>query len=177
MLLMLKGLFLMLNNRGQSLVLFVITLPILLIILVIVIDIGRVISLKQELNNISELVLDYGLDYWNGINMNTNDDEEIIDSNLNIDIDGIIVNDNSEDVSIENDVIDIEDRLIEIIKLNKDDIDFIDVRIEDNKIYIELSDRVDGIFSSIIDISVFDIRSSYVGYIDNNEKRIERVNG
>jgi len=167
----------MLNNRGQSLVLFVITLPILLIILVIVIDIGRVISLKQELNNISELVLDYGLDYWNGINMNTNDDEEIIDSNLNIDIDGIIVNDNSEDVSIENDVIDIEDRLIEIIKLNKDDIDFIDVRIEDNKIYIELSDRVDGIFSSIIDISVFDIRSSYVGYIDNNEKRIERVNG
>ena len=53
----------MLNNRGQSLVLFVITLPVLLIVLVIVIDIGRVISLKQELNNISELVLDYGLDY------------------------------------------------------------------------------------------------------------------
>ena len=147
----------MFNNRGQSLVLFVITLPVLLIVLVLVIDIGRVISLKQELNNISELVLDYGLDYFNDVNID--------------------INDNVNGMSIDNGVIDIEDKLIEIIKLNKNDIDFIDVRIDDNKIYIELSDRVDGTFSSIVNISVFDIRSIYVGYIDNNEKRIERVNG
>ena len=63
----------MLNNRGQSLVLFVITLPVLLIVLVIVIDVGRVISLKQELNSISELVLDYGLDYLNDVGIDNSD--------------------------------------------------------------------------------------------------------
>lgn len=148
MLLMLKGLFRMLNNRGQSLILFVIVLPVLLLILVLVIDIGRVISLKQELNNISEIVLDYGIDYLN------NDMDDNIDS-----------------------ISSIENKLIEIIELNKDDIDEIDVRIDNNKINILLSDSVDGIFSSILDIDMFDIKSSYVGYMDNNKKRIERVNG
>ena len=148
MLLMLKGLFRMLNNRGQSLILFVIVLPVLLLILVLVIDIGKVISLKQELNNISEIVLDYGIDYLN------NDMDDNIDS-----------------------ISSIENKLIEIIELNKDDIDEIDVRIDNNKINILLSDSVDGIFSSILDIDMFDIKSSYVGYMDNNKKRIERVNG
>ena len=148
MLLMLKGLFRMLNNRGQSLILFVIVLPVLLLILVLVIDIGRVVSLKQELNNISEIVLDYGIDYLN------NDMDNNIDS-----------------------ISSIENKLIEIIELNKDDIDEIDVRIDNNKINILLSDSVDGIFSSILDIDMFDIKSSYVGYMDNNKKRIERVNG
>ena len=83
----------MFNNRGQSLALFVITLPVLLIVLVLVIDIGRVISLKQELNNISELVLDYGLDYFNDVNID--------------------INDNVNGMSIDNGVIDIEDKLIE----------------------------------------------------------------
>lgn len=148
MLLMLKGLFRMLNNRGQSLILFVIVLPVLLLILVLVIDIGRVISLKQELNNISEIVLDYGIDYLN------NDMDNNIDS-----------------------ISSIENKLIEIIELNKDDIDEIDVRIDNNKINILLSDSVDGIFSSILDIDIFNIKSFYVGYMDNDEKRIERVNG
>ena len=52
----------MLNNKGQSLVLFVVVLPILLLLLILVIDIGKVIVLKQELNNINEIVLDYGID-------------------------------------------------------------------------------------------------------------------
>lgn len=138
----------MLNNRGQSLILFVIVLPVLLLILVLVIDIGRVISLKQELNNISEIVLDYGIDYLN------NDVDNNVDS-----------------------ISSIENKLIEIIELNKDDIDEIDVRIDNNKINILLSDSVDGIFSSILDIDIFNIKSSYVGYMDNNKKRIERVNG
>ena len=162
----------MLNNRGQSLVLFVITLPVLLIVLVLVIDIGRVISLKQELNSISELVLDYGLDYLNDVGSDNSDgniDTDVNNINDNVNGDGFRNNNLSSD--------NIDDKLIEMIKLNKNDIDFIDVRIEDNKIYIELSDRVDGVISSIINISMFDIESSYVGYIDNNEKRIERVNG
>ena len=138
----------MLNNKGQSLVLFIIVLPILLLMLVLVIDIGRIISIKQELNNINEIVLDYGIDY--------------LTDNI----------DNSE-----NSISNIENKLIEIIKLNKNDIDNIDVRIENNKIYVNLNEKIDGVISSIIGISIFDINSSYVGYMDNDKKRIERVNG
>lgn len=140
----------MLNNRGQSLILFVIVLPILLIVLVLVVDIGRLMVLKQELDNINEIVLDYGLDNL--------DNNTVIDFN-------------------NNDINNLDSKLIDLVKLNKNDIDLINVRIENNKIYIELVDRLDGIFSSLIDISIFDIKSSYVGYIDDDNKRIERVNG
>lgn len=127
----------MLNNKGQSLVLFVIVLPILMLILVLVIDIGKIIVLKQELSNISEIVLDYGLD------------------------------------KIDN--LEIEIKLEELIKLNKNDIDMIHLYIEDEKIYIELEEKSDGIFSGFIDIPLFNIKTSYVGYIENEEKRIERL--
>lgn len=50
------------NNKGQTLALFVIFLPVLLLLLVLVIDIGKAIVKKVELNNISEIVLEYGLD-------------------------------------------------------------------------------------------------------------------
>lgn len=127
----------MLNNKGQSLVLFVIVLPILMLILVLVIDIGKIIVLKQELSNISEIVLDYGLDKI--------------------------------------DDLEIETELEELIKLNKNDIDMIHLYIEDEKIYIELEEKSDGIFSGFIDIPLFNIKTSYVGYIENEEKRIERL--
>ncbi len=52
----------MLNNKGQSLVLFVILIPIFLGIMVLVIDMGNVINYKQDMDNISKLVIDYGLD-------------------------------------------------------------------------------------------------------------------
>jgi len=127
----------MLNNKGQSLVLFVIVLPILMLILILVIDIGKIIVLKQELLNISEIVLDYGLD--------------IIDN------------------------LEIETELEDLIKLNKNDIDMIHLYTEDEKIYIELEEKSDGIFSGFIDIPLFNIKTSYVGYIENEEKRIERL--
>ena len=134
----------MLNNKGQSLILFVIVLPILLLVLILVVDIGKVIVLKQELDNISEIVLDYGLDKLNNNDLN----------NLNL-----------------------ESELTDLVILNKDDIDMINIRLEDDKIYIELNENVEGMLSGLIDISIFDVESSYVGYIDNNEKRIEKVRG
>ena len=146
----------MFNNKGQSLVLFVIILPILLIILILVIDIGRVILLKNELDSINKIVLDYGL-----VEME--------------DLDNILVNDDS--VDIYQLVNDIEDRIKNVIILNKDDIDTINIDLKDNKIYIYLEDSINGIFSKLIDISIFDVKSSYVGYIDNDKKRIERVSG
>ena len=127
----------MLNNRGQSLVLFVIIIPILLFILILVIDIGRAIKLNQELNNISEIVLDYGLD------------------------------------NLDNDKI--EDEMFKLVKLNNDKINNIDIEIDNEKLYLNISCDMDLMFSSISNLSLFEITSSYVGYIQDGNKRIEKV--
>lgn len=127
----------MLNNKGQSLVLFIILLPILLLFLILILDIGKLILIKNELSSINNIVMDYGL------------------SNLDKD--------------------NLEDELVKIIKLNKDDIDNIDVTVEDGKIYITMNEKVNGIFTSFIDIPIFNIKLVYVGYIDNNVNRIERM--
>lgn len=134
----------MLNNKGQSLILFVIVLPILLFILILVIDIGKIIVLKQELNNINEIVLDYGLDklYSN--------DEEIYNFVL-------------------------EDDLRDLVDLNNESIDVVSIEIDNNKIYINLEESVNGVFSSFMNISIFNVKSYYVGYIENNKKKIEIV--
>ena len=129
----------MLNNKGQSLVLFVVILPILLFILILVIDVGRVIALKQELDSVNKIVLDYGLDNLDKDNLN----EELTD----------------------------------LVKVNNNDIETIDIMLEDNKLYIVLNTNVNGIFSGLVNKSVFDVESSYVGYIENNNKIIERVSG
>lgn len=129
----------MLNNRGQSLVLFVMVLPILLLIVVLVIDVGRAFTVKQDLDNINNIVLDYGLD------------------NLNKE--------------------DLMNNLEQLVKLNNDEVNEVSVRIEDNKIYLESSQKVEGIFSKFVDISIFDIKSSYVGYIADGNKKIEEISG
>ncbi len=50
------------NNRGQSLVTFILIIPIMLLIVLALYDIGSMALLKNELRNISYIVLDYGLD-------------------------------------------------------------------------------------------------------------------
>ena len=127
----------MLNNKGQSLALFVIILPIVLLILVFIIDVGKSISLKYELNNISDIVLDYGLDHL--------DKEDLISV------------------------------LEELIEKNKSDIDNVEINIIDGKIYLKLSERYEGIFSSLVDIPIYNIKISYIGYIENEIKRIENL--
>jgi len=57
-----------LNNKGQALVTFVLVMPILLLVMVLVIDIGNVIVEKQELDNVSKMVINYGLDNIDSIN-------------------------------------------------------------------------------------------------------------
>lgn len=129
----------MLNNKGQSLILFIVILPILLLILVLVIDVGRIIVLKQELDNINKIVLDYGLD--------------------NIDMD------------------DLNNKMVELVKLNNNEIDDININLEEDKLYIELNMDTGGMLSGLVDISIFDIKSSYVGYIKDDKKIIERISG
>lgn len=53
-----------LNNKGQTLVLFVLLLPIMLCIMVLVFDIGKFICLKQQLNHINSMVVSYGIDHY-----------------------------------------------------------------------------------------------------------------
>lgn len=51
-----------LNNKGQSLVLFVLLMPILLMIIVLVYAGGNSLYEKERLNNVNYMVIDYGLD-------------------------------------------------------------------------------------------------------------------
>ena len=54
-----------LNNKGQSLVLFIVLIPIMILIMVLVIDIGNLYYNKKELDNIGYLVTSYGIDNYN----------------------------------------------------------------------------------------------------------------
>lgn len=125
----------MYNNKGQSLVMFVLILPIILMILVMVVDIGKMMLLRSSLNNINYIAMDYGLD--------------------NLDRENIVG--------------DIE----EVIYKNKSDIDSVSVLIDDGKIQITLKDNVDLLI--LKNSQIFYVKSSYVGYISNNKKVIERV--
>lgn len=49
------------NNKGQSLVLFIIFMPVLLGIMALVIDVGNALIKKSETDDVLELVLNYGL--------------------------------------------------------------------------------------------------------------------
>ena len=50
------------NNKGQSLVLFCLVIPIIVGVIVLVVDAGNALIKKNSLDNITEVVLDYGLD-------------------------------------------------------------------------------------------------------------------
>ena len=85
-----------LNNRGQSLVLFIVFVPILLVILTLVYDVGTAIWEKNKLSNVSYLVVDYGLD-----NIKNIDENELVNfvmkntnnlSNISINIDNSVIN-------------------------------------------------------------------------------------
>lgn len=124
-----------LNNKGQSLVMFVLVLPILLIAFIIVYDIGNALFYKQELDNVNYLALDYALEH--------------IDSD------------------------NIESKIIDIINLNNLSLNEIEVIYKNNKIYVTTKKKVSGVITKSFDILT--VKSSYVGYTENNKKMIERV--
>ena len=121
------------NNRGQSLVTFVLLIPLLLLVLFMIYDIGSMVLLKIELNNINYLAVDYGVDRLN-------------DSNV-------------------------DNKLREMITKNKDDIDNIEINIVDNRLNIILTDTLDNKISLIRKFKI-KIKSSYIGYTEDDKKRI-----
>ena len=120
------------NNKGQSLISFIFIIPIILLVLFMVYDIGKMVLLRIELDNINYLVIDYGID-------------KIDDS-------------------------DIDNKLREMIYKNKDDIDNVEIKIEDNSLNIIIEDKLNNNISLIKNI--FKAKSSYIGYIEDGKKKI-----
>lgn len=68
------------NNKGQSLVMFVLIIPIFLLILTLVYDVGNAIYEKDRLSNTNYLTIEYGL---NNIDTVTeNDLKNLIEQNI-----------------------------------------------------------------------------------------------
>ena len=86
------------NNKGQSLVTFVLILPILLLIVLMVYEIGMMSRLKNEMNSINYLAISYGID-------------KITDENLEEEIKALIL---KNDDKIENIVVSVEDNKLYI---------------------------------------------------------------
>ena len=87
-----------LNNKGQSLILFVLMLPVLLFVMILVIDMGNLMVEKQKLNNINYIMIDYGLS-----NITKEDLEEYIYNYLKLNdekIDKIKVSKTDNDITI-----------------------------------------------------------------------------
>ena len=96
-----------LNNKGQSLVMFVVSIPIVLLVFTLVYDVGMAIYEKNRLSNTSYMVIEYGFDNINGVSegelievalkntsnlsyMSVNIDNNNIEIKLSKDIKGII---------------------------------------------------------------------------------------
>ena len=78
------------NNKGQSLILFVLLVPVIFLVLMMVYDIGSMVLLKNELNDINYMVIDYGIEHIGEENIEITLNELIVknknDVNVNIKI-------------------------------------------------------------------------------------------
>ena len=113
-----------LNNKGQSLVMFVMILPILLMIIMMVIDIGKMVQRREELDSINYILVDYGLD---NIEINNLEDKlkEILGKN---------------DKSIDIVKINIDKESLEVEVILRDEVDLLILK--DNKLFRVKSDYV-----------------------------------
>ena len=151
-----------LNNKGQSLVLFVVFLPILLIIMTLVIDIGNVFVTKCEIDNVIEFILE---DELSDLNYASEENKDL-DSN---ELENSFI---SEKIFNEDELLILEDKINLLIDYNLKNNETL-VLIKDGIITVNSKAYVEGIFSNILNIKGFKIESEYRAYIDN--KRLEKV--
>lgn len=122
-----------LSNKGQSLVLFVMLLPIIFMVIALVVQASYLsISKKNYDDNVREAV-SYGLNHL-------------------------------DDADIQNKLIRLLDENIEGQK---------QVSVSNDKVRIKVSDKIDGMFSSIFK-DMYSVEVTYIGYLDNGKKRIEK---
>ena len=126
--------FLMLNNKGQSLVAFLILFPIVILIMFIVIDILNARIVKSSLDNISKIAITYGVNN--------------IDSS------------------------DIVSKIEKLLYKNNSKLDSVDIRIDDGKVYIDITERQEMIIDIGFDYMM--IKSSLYGYNYEGKIVIER---
>lgn len=90
------------NNKGQSLVMFVLIIPIFLLILTLVYDVGNAIYEKDRLSNTNYLTIEYGL---NNIDTVTeNDLKNLIEQNtFNLKYIYVTIEENQIEIKIEKD--------------------------------------------------------------------------
>ena len=120
----------MLNNKGQTLVLFVLLLPIILIILTNVINYGKLSFEKQKIENNIKSALEYGL--------------KLKVEKISIE-DGLLSND------------EIKNKLDYLIKQNIE-VDYLRIEVDDNSIFIKIEKNnkiLFNLFSNKINISYF----------------------
>lgn len=87
-----------LNNKGQSLVLFIVILPIMLFMFVLVYDIGNAIYEKNRLSNVNYMVTSYALD---NENISESDIVNLINKNVNgLSNIKVIINDDKVNISL-----------------------------------------------------------------------------
>lgn len=121
-----------LNRKGQSLVMFVLVIPIIILVLVSIFDVGNALYEKNRLSNTNYLAVNYALDNIGSISV-----DDVIDYVLN-NTDNI----SSYDVVLDDDRVEIEINK-EIHGLISENINLINVKsryigtIRDNKKNIE----------------------------------------
>ena len=70
---------------------------------------------------------------------------------------------------------DIIDNSKELLQLNNKNITIDSFKIDNDKVYLDVSYQVKGIISNIVNIKLFNINNKYVAYIKDNKKVIERI--
>lgn len=91
------------NNKGQTLVLFVLMLPIIIFIMLLVIDVSNMVITKQELNNINKMVLNYGLDIIEEENIE-NKLEDMINKNISTNEPTIKIDDGTIEIDLKKEI-------------------------------------------------------------------------
>lgn len=127
-----------LNNKGQSLVLFVLFVPLLLGIIALVVDLGNALVKKSEIDSVVEMVLESEL-------KNTYIDDSTLN---NIDNNTRISN-------------------IEVLLDYNLELGDYSVLVSDDAIVIKVNTYVEGIFSRVLNIRGFKVISEYKGYLES----------
>lgn len=124
-----------LNNKGQTLVMFVLLLPVFLFVLVLIVDVANLAINKNKIDDVSRIVIEYGLDHL--------DEDNVLE------------------------------KMKEYIELNNLETSELDISINDNKIYMNIKKENESIIGNVFSDNLIDF--SYVGYIEEDSKIIERV--
>ncbi len=92
-----------LDNKGQSLVMFILIIPIILLLLVLIYDVAGALYEKNRLSNTSYLAIEYALDNINNIDEN-NIVEYILKNSENLNNISVIIKDEVVDIELDKNI-------------------------------------------------------------------------